>query len=559
MNGHPFRMPALLVLAATSILGPSLGCRKAADKSAASMGSAEPRGPSSAPMGQTARVKQGTPLRVQIDNEPPSLVSLIHPDVWAERIASGNILEPLLAHDPRPPHRLKGVLATRWQAKKGGRVWEFWLRPGVQWHDGSPFSGQDVRFTIDRILDEKVRAVSVRASLAPFIDKVELVAPLQLRIHCKRPAPMLPELLSTVSILPAGLMAKSDLNVHPLLNAPVGTGPYRFLHWRRGQSIGLVRNDAYWGPAAGIARVEFYIVRDPEAALRLAEQGRLDFVPRLHGAQVARRVRGNPRLAGFRLLQQLTPGTSFIAFNHQRAFFADQRVRRALAMLLDVPTIIERLMFGYGRRLGSLYWPGDPDWDPSVKAIPFDPQQAASLLSAAGWIDRDGDGVRERGGRKLAFTFALVAASKTTARWATLYQQELKRAGVQLELKTLEWADYLRRLRAHDFDMAPLGMALGGLYTDLYLQLHSSQGRDGQNYGAYKNPQMDKMLDELRLTFDPPRRRALALQLQRSLAAEVPVIPLFTMVDPCLVSKSLSGVYPSPLWFQLREWRFGPR
>jgi peptide/nickel transport system substrate-binding protein len=510
--------------------------------------------------GAATRSKDPSKLVIAISTEPPGLVPMIHPDQWGHRIAMHNVLETLVAFDPKPPHRLRGELAASWKVSDDGKTYDFTLREGVRWHDGKPLRVADVVFTFDRVLDPKVRAVSSRGTIEPFISRYQAVGARGFRIICKRRSPYFLKALADLPILPAHRMSDGDLNVHPLLRRPVGTGPYRFENWVSGRRIVLHRAPRYWGPKPSIEQLIFRVVRSPELALQLARRGEVDLLPRIHGAQWAQRVIKDKRLlARLRPIHHVTPGTAFVLLNHRRALFADKRVRRALALLLDVKTIVTQIMHGQAKRIASLIWIDDPEHDPSIKPVPFDPAAAAKLLDAAGWTDSDGDGVRDRGGKAFRFTFLLIASSKSTRRWSTVYQQQLKKAGIAMRIVPIEWTAYLAKIRAHDFDMGTLGMAIAGPYTDLYLQLHSSQIADGQNYSAFSSKTVDALLEAIRTELDDGKRKALSHRLQRLLADAMPVIPLFTLTEPGLVSRKVQGVYRSPMWYQLRDWRVSPQ
>lgn len=507
------------------------------------------------PAGRGAKAAPSRMLVVAMGSEPPSLVPMLHPDAWSHRIIAHDVLEALVRFDPRPPHRLRGELARSWTVSDDGLTYDFALRRKVRWHDGKPFSSEDVRFTFARLLDEKVRAASTRSTIAPFLESFKKRGKYRFRIVCRRRSPFFLKALADVLILPAHRMSDGDLNHHPLLRAPVGTGPYRFEQWKSGEYIRIRRFERYWGKKPKIRRIEYRLLRNPDLAVRLARKGKLHFVPRVPPARWARTVRRDRRLLGrFVAIRHVLPGTSFIVLNHRRAPLGDVRVRRALAKLLDLKTIVSKILYGQAERLASLYWPGDPLYDRSLSPIAFDPKGAARLLEQAGFRDRDGDGVLERRGKPLRFTFVAVSSSKATRRWLTIYQQQLKKAGIQMAIKAIEWSTFLEQLRGHDFDAAALGMALSGPYTDLYPMLHSSQSEDGQNYGVYSDPRVDRLLERIRREMDRDERERLAHELQRRLAAQLPLIPLFSLTEPGLVSRRIGGVYRSPLWYQLRDW-----
>jgi peptide/nickel transport system substrate-binding protein len=503
---------------------------------------------------KSRRARSPSTLTLHAEVEPAHLVNMIQPDAWAHRITSHNLFESLIRMNPKT-YTFQGELASTWQVSKDHLTYTFYLRPGVKWHDGKPFSGNDVKFTFDRLMDERVRAASARATLAPFIASYKLIKPDQFQIVCKRTSRWFLVSISDLAILPAHLMGEGDLNTHPLLREPVGTGPYRFVAWKSGRRITLRRFDSYWGKRPRIEKLIYRFVRDPDMAVRMARRGELDFLSRVRAAQWTNQVRTDPVFRHeFLTLRHHPPGVFYILLNHKREPLSDRRVRRALAMLLDLDTVVDKVMHGLARRVGALYWFLDPDHDKTLKPVAFDPQGAEKLLAQAGFADSDDNGVLDRGGKPLRFTFLLVASSKTNKRWLTLYQAALRKAGIVMDINPIDWATYLQRMRNHDFDAGALGMIQTGPFSDLYYQFHSSQIEDGQNYGAYSNEQVDRRLEQIRETMDPEARRRISLQLQRILYDDMAVIPLFSTEDPGIVSRRVHGVYSSALWYQVRDW-----
>lgn len=493
-------------------------------------------------------------LRIHVETEPAHLLSMLQPDAWAHRIAYHNLFESLVRLDPRA-YRYTGELASTWNVSKDKLTYTFYLRHGVLWHDGKPMTGDDVKFTFDRLMDDQVRAVSARAPLEPFIKSYRLVKPDQFEIVCKSVSPWFLVSLSDIPILPEHLMRKGDLNTHPLLRRPVGTGPYRFERWDPGQQIVLNRFDRYWGKKPRIAQLLYRIVTSPDTALKLARRRELDFISRIRPAQYVGTVLKDPVMRNeFITVRHSSPGTSYLLLNHKRPLFQDVRVREALARLLDLRTIADKIFFGLARPVGALYWYKDPDYNESLKPVPFDPAGAARLLREAGFVDSDNNGVLDRDGQPFRFVFLLVAASQTNRRWLTMYQEQLRKAGIVMEISPIDWAAFLDRIRRHDFDAGPLGMVQVGPFSDLFLQFHSSQIEDGQNYGAYRNDRVDDLLDSIRGEMDPKRRRKRSLQVQALLRREMAVIPLFAYEDPGIVARRVHGVYSSALWYQVRDW-----
>lgn len=493
-------------------------------------------------------------LVIYAESEPPHLVGLIQPDSWTHRITYHNLFESLIRRDPRTLTPV-GELASTWQVSPDHLTYTFYLRSGVFWHDGHPFSGEDVKFTFDTILNENVRAASARGALEPFILKYQLIKPDQFQIVCKQASPYFFDTLTDIPILPAHLMRKGDLNTHPLLRRPVGTGPYRFDAWKSGYQISLRRNDKYWGSAPRIPHLIYRFISNPEVALKLARRGEVDFISRLKAAPWVNEVQKDPIFQHeFIPTRDFPPGTTYILLNHARPLFKDVRVRRALAMLLDRQTIATKVMHGLGKPVGALYWFKDPHFNAAVVPIPFNPTQAKRLLAEAGYKDSDGNGVLDKDGQPFRLVFSFVTSSQTQKLWLTMYQQELRKVGIVMDISPMDWSLYIQRLRQHQFDAGALGMVVAGLYTDLYYQFHSSQMNDGQNYGGYHNPRVDQLLEQIRTEMNDSKRKQLSGKLQQLLADDVAAIPLFSMEDPGIVHRRVHGVYSSPFWFQIRDW-----
>ena len=136
----------------------------------------------------------------------------------------------------------------------------------------------------------------------------------------------------------------------------------------------------------------------------------------------------------------------------------------------------------------------------------------------------------------------------------TLYQEELRKAGVVMELSPIDWSTYVAHIRAHNFDAGALGMVQVGPFTDLYYQLHSSQIKDGQNYGQYSNPRVDRLLEQIRSTMDDSARRRMSHELQQILSRDVARSRSSPWRIAGLVSRRVHGVYSSALWYQVRDW-----
>ncbi len=494
--------------------------------------------------------RPGGTLSVRIHTEPPHLGYLLEQDWWLARIANHNLTEALVRADPRdhPRYRIVPELAASWEESEDHRVFTFHLRPGVTWHDGRPFTAGDVKFTFDRLLDPEVRAASLRQAFAE-LEACEVQDEHTVVLRWKRPYVWALRKLADVPIYPAHAFAGHEgarFHTAPFFRAPIGTGPYAFESWREREAITLRRYPGHWGKGGHVDRIVYRIVEEPAAALALALRGELDADVNL-SAEAFAQAATEPKLVGrYHRVKSFHPMFTWIGWNLRRPPFADVRLRRALAMLIDREGLRQGLFHGLPEPANCVFYPMGPNCDPATRAPDFDPAGARRLLAEAGWEDRDGDGVREREGTPLGFTLLFPAGQPVNEQLLLAFQDEARRSGIDLRLEKLEWAAFLSRLRAHEFDACFLSF-LGEVEDDPYQLWHSSQGADGSNYVGYASPEADALLLRIRGEFDPERRAALFRELNARILADQPMALLFHIPRRALLHRRLRGLYDSPV------------
>ena len=495
-------------------------------------------------------------LRVAIEAEPAHLVSTFRPDAWAHRISNHHILEPLIQHRLDPPHKLKPALARTWTRLDNGSGYAFQLRKNVKWHDGQKFSANDVVFTFQLLMNKKVPADSARAAIAPFIEKVEKVNENLVHIYLKKQSPFFLNSLTNVVIFPKHILADQPITGNAYLSHPIGTGPYKFRNWKRGQHIDLVAFEEYWGKKANVKRVRFLIVRDANLALNLVRRKEVDFIFRLRDFQLKQvNKKGSVFQRNYRVQKHIAPGVTYIVLNHRKWPMNNKKFRKLLAFLLPKKMIATSLLRSTVQSIASLYSPNDSALNRDLKDYQFSPALAKNILSEMKASDSNNDGIYEVDKRPLKFEFLVAASSSTTRKWTTVYQQELKKAGISMEIKTLEWSTLLSQLQKGEFDATPLGIQFSGTYSDLFLQFHSSQVKGGLNYGGYIDPQLDSLLVRVREDMNEKTRTLAARQLQKKIHDDVVAIPLFAMTEFSLVSNQFANVVDSPLAFRFDQWK----
>ena len=530
--------------------GPSVGepchCEREAGPQMVAQSTARPEVDPEAP--------RGGEVIVHAEVEPPHLMFLLRPDAWCERIVVHDVYEALLRRDPFT-HALEPELAESYEVSDDGLELTFHLRRGVSWHDGEPFTSDDVVFTFDTVRDPMVLAPTARSNLEA-VERYDAPDDHTFRLWLREPSFLLLEHLESLTIIPQHIFSRGDINEHPNLRRPVGTGPFKVTDFQTGREVVLERNPDYWGEPPLLNRVIYRFARDRTLALQMLKRGDIDLMPRLTNAQVEQ-VRQDPRLLRTHELRSfIAPGFSFLVYNSKRPQFSDRRVRQAFTQLIDRQSILCSLESCLGRLADSPFPEGHPGRDPELDPWPFDPAAARRRLDEAGWT-RSGAGIRQRDGQPLRVTLLVPAVSTSMHRIATFIQQDFRRAGIQLDIHSVDWAVFLQRVRDHDFDLAGLQFSLDW-ETDYSVLYHSSQAEGGMNYGSFSHPEADRLLEQLRRELDPERRTMLYRRLHHILHLEQPHTYMLARVVNTLSHRALRNAVPGLPWYDERIW-FIPR
>jgi len=502
-------------------------------------------------------------------------------DIYTRYVTVPLIFESLFEPDWDDPTVLRPHLAQGFEWNDDHRTLVVTLRPDIRFSDGRPLTADDVAFTFDWIHEPTTDARS--AVPLDFIERTDVIDPHTVRFTLNRPHWKALEWIGRVPILPHHVygdpqadipVRKPDqgLNDSPTghRNAapdprdsqpgrrdpdhPIGTGPYVFDHWTVGQEIVLHRNDGYWGRKPDIARHVFRFIRNDLAAMQALQAHRIDvMIP--SPEQFAQASTDSSFAAEHRAVAYPSCWAPymFIVWNLRQPMFADRRVRLAMTYLVDRRTVVDRFMEGQGRVVTGPFCADGPQADPSIRPWPYDPARGAALLDETGWIDTDGDGIRDRDGRPLRFRYSYPAGYALYEQTAKLFKDAAARIGVDVVPDPYEWSVFFDRLRAGRFDAATMGWA-GEYETDPYDKFHSTQIAGGNNFGAFSNPQVDTILEAARIAWDPTERNALYHRLHRILHDEQPYTFLFTRPVFRFVDKRIRNVIVHRRGLNPLEW-----
>ncbi len=535
--------------AAFTVLVLAAACRGRSEAPPAHADVARPGTPASSSTPARDAAAESTPVAVdggtlqrRLLGEPTSLNAVLQtslPEAQVLQYVQRNLF------DFDAALRLVPGLAASMQVSPDGREYVITLRPEAVWEDGTPVTAADAVFTIRKIADPGIPA-PVFQSLYDGLERVEALDTRRFRAVF-REAYAFREMAFVVPVLPAHRFEGRDFRKAPDNRAPLSNGPYRVAAWKAGESVELVRNPAYWGPRGHFDRVVLRIVPDNTTAYRMLFAGDLD--EDQMDATLKARAESDPRFSDCcRLVEFYTLDWSYIALNNRSPFFEDARVRRALTMLSDRAAAARDLYRGSARVISGPWAPDSPAYDASLPPLPFDPAAAKSLLAEAGWRDSDGDGTLDRGGRKFAFDLTVPAGFETGRQVSEMLAAELARAGVTARVRTLEWAAFIERVDAGEFEAASLAWSAVDPNPDPYPYWHSSQcPPHGLNNGCYRNPEADRLMEEARRELDPSKRTALFHRLQRIFRDDAPAIFLVNSTQKFGFDRSVRGVTTSPL------------
>ena len=431
-------------------------------------------------------------------------------------------------------------LAERWETGDGGKSYLFHLRRTVRWHDRTPFTSDDVVFTIEAVRAADFPGSPDVAELWRNVE-VEQIDDYAVRFTLKEPfAPFLE--YTTMGILPRHLYYEStgkNMLASPYNLRPVGTGPYRLTRISA-EGVVMEPHVDYHGPAPLLAQLRFRFYPDYASALSALERGEVDGLPYLD-PQDAVRLRASEKLAVYSAPDYLRYSVLFL--NGSSPVFREKAVRQAVAHAINRERIVSVVMAGEAIPGGGPIPPGSWAFSDKAKRYEYDPKKAAALLEAAGWRDSDGDGVRDKDGVSLSFVI-LTNDNRRRVRAGELIVEDLRAVGFKADVQALAWADLLKEYMAPRTFLAAI--AEQWMLTsdpDVYSLWHSSQiGDGGFNFSGFAGERTDRLLEEARRTDDRARRAQLYAEFQELWAEEAPSVVLYYPKFNWAVSRSVKDV-----------------
>ncbi len=490
-----------------------------------------------------AQPVRGGTLIVAIDPEPSSLTATFN-NQYSNRTISANIFDGLLRYDDN--YQPQPNLAESWSVSPDGKSITFKLRPGVKWHDGQPFTSEDVRYSALEVW-KKVHSRG-RSTFATLTD-VETPNALTAIFRLSAPSQVILNAFDGAEsqVLPAHIFAGKDIRTNPASAKPIGTGPFKFQKWERGQYVELVRNPDYWNKGKPyLDRLIYRFIPDASARSAALESGEVSYIPfaGVPFADIAR-LKQNPNLSFDSRGYSYAAQTYFLAFNLRNKYLEQQKVRQAFAHVIDRQRLIDTVWYGQSKPEYSVipssltrYFSNDvPHYDLNI-------DKANQLLDEAGF-KRQADGTR--------FTLRLYTdpASSQALLVGEFLRQSLSKVGVKLQYIPLDNATFTRKIYTdYDFDVVFQGWGIMldpqmGL-TRVYDSKAQTRGVPYANAFGYSNPAMDEIIHRYESEVDPQKRVQDFHDFQRLAMTDLPLIPIMQAPFFTAWNKKLHGVDLSP-------------
>ena len=446
--------------------------------------------------------------------------------------------------------------AQSYEVLNDGRLLRFTLRPGILWEDGTELTAADVEFTYKLMIDPTTPTAYAEDFLA--IKTFRVTGKYSFEVEYEKPFAR--ALMTWMQdILPAHLLKGvhgADLLASPLNRKPISAGPYVLKEWEAGSRLVFEANPRYFEGRPYIQKVVYRIIPDMATSFLELKAGNLDIMS-LSPQQYTRQTSGGAWDTDWAKYKYLAFGYTYLGYNLKHPFFSDRRVRVALAHAIDKSSIVKGVLLGEGVPTIGPYKPGTWVYNDNIKAYPYAPDTARTMLAEAGFTDSNADGIVDKDGKAFEFTILTNQGNDQRIKTATIIQQQLADIGIKVHIRTVEWAAFIKEfVHPGNFDALILGWNILQ-DPDLYDVWHSSKiGNGGLNHTGFNNAEADKLLTEARSTLDQDKRKALYDRFQEILHEEQPYCFLYVPQSLTIVNNRIQGIAPAPagITYNFYKW-----
>jgi len=467
-------------------------------------------------------------LHLSISANPSRVNPILATDSASGTIAEW-VFDSLLDYDKNANIRLK--LAESYEFKDDTTL-IFKLKKGIKWHDGAPFTSQDVVFTYQTITSPKI--FTPYSSDFRYVKSVKALDPYTVEVKYKEPYFKALEIWM-MGILPKHILEKEkDLMTSSFNQHPIGTGPYKLKGFEISKDIVLNANREYYIHKPNIDKLVYHFIPDPSTQFLMLKSHKLD-VGSLSPLQYERQIDKSFK-DFYAIYENISHGYTYLGFNLKNPKFKDKRVRKALSLAIDRQELVDILFFGHARVCTGPFMPGTFAFNEDVKAPKRDIKKAKELLKEAGYDE------------KHPLEFEIVTNSNNSLRMyaVQIIQHQLKEIGVKVKIRAMEWQAFLNTVvTPRRFEAIVLGWGLG-LMPDAYSIWHSDNDKKGGfNFIHYKNEEVDRLIKEAEKTIDKKRLSKIYKRIFKLIVEDNPYLFLYIPNSITAVNKKIKNVSPS--------------
>ncbi|MBM7622862.1 ABC transporter substrate-binding protein [Sporohalobacter salinus] len=483
----------------------------------------------------TEEEKYGGTFKARVASDPPTLDPAHSTDTTSSRVIR-NIFDGLVQYNEKL--EVVPAIAKSWDVGDKGLEWTFHLRKGAKFHNGREITADDVVYSFTRLLDPDTQSERawlferVKGSKAFQEGKTDQVKGLKavdkytVKIILKKPfTPFLSMLcMGNASIVPKEVVKEKGDH---FAQAPVGSGPFKFVSWQHDNKVVLKKNEDYYVDGRPyLDQVVYRVIKEGTAAFAEYEQGNIHVMIQgdIPSGQIDRVTDPNGEFADEYALKNRL-GIYYIGFNTQKEPFTNKKVRQAINYAINKKAITQVVKDGLAKSAIGILPPGMPGYNENLKGYSYNIEKAKKLLKEAGYSDG------------LPGTYELTYnTSKNHQRVAEAVQSNLKKIGVNVKLNNMDWGTYIQKLDKGETEMYRFGWI--GDYPDpdnfLRVLFHSDNAGPGGNASFYKNPEVDKMLEEAAKMNPGQKRLNLYQKIEKKIMDDAPWIPVYYYATPYL-------------------------
>lgn len=474
---------------------------------------------------------QGGEFKMNLEEVPTTLHPLSSSDAYASMVQA-YVMESLMERSV-DSYEWHPALAKEVVVAKDGLSFEFTLRDGATWHDGKPVTVQDVKFSFDAVTDKTNKYKTAHLlSYYENIKEAKITGPNKIKFIVGKPYFGNFNVVAGMTIVPKHVYENGGKDLNKKL---VGSGAYMLDEFDRAKHIRLKKNPKWWGANDPMRKgqnnfgsILMRFVQDGTIAIQRTENGDFDFIG-LTSEEYMKKTNGpkwGKDILKVKMTNKAPKGYGFIGLNLKNPMFTTAKTRKALSHLFNREEMIKKFLYDMSLPAAGPWYQQSDYADPNVKAPKYDPKLALQMLKEDGWAPgADKVLTKKVGNQTVRLSFTILNPNKEAEKYLTMFKENAKQAGVDVNIKLVEWNAFIKLLDERKFEAVTLAWSGGDVDYDPKQIWHSeSMANQGSNFVSYSNPKVDKLIDEARITLDKQARIKKLREVYKMIADDAPYI-----------------------------------